>query len=119
MWTRRSAYRRVSALSAVPLPLVWTAGCERRPEPQPGGVCDRTPEVRDAIVRGVPGVFRCEEITAEDLSWIGVLAMRHINELREGDFAGMIRLKYLNVVDGRLATLPEGIFARLSNLVFL
>ena len=84
--------------------------------PEPIGVCERTPEVRDAILLEVYGVTRCEDITAEDLARISTLGVFNLTELREGDFAGMTWLTYLIIVDSRFTSLPEGVFAGLTNL---
>ncbi len=84
--------------------------------PEPIGVCERTPEVRDAILQEVYGVTRCEDITAEDLARISTLGVFDLTELREGDFAGMTWLTHLIIVDSRFTSLPEGVFAGLTIL---
>ena len=84
--------------------------------PEPIGVCERTPEVRDAILLEVYGVTRCEDITAEDLARISTLGVFNLTELREGDFAGMTWLTHLIIVDSRFTSLPEGVFAGLTIL---
>ena len=116
MWTQQFLRGPKSSLLAAIVALVWTAGCERITGPEPIGVCERTPEVRDAIVLEVYGVTRCEDITAEHLARIGAFGVFGLTELREGDFAGMAGLGYLIIVESRFTSLPEGVFAGLTNL---
>ena len=61
-------------------------------------VCDRTPEIRDAIMAW-SGKDRCSEVTDFDLSEIPylVLPARGITELRTGDFTGLSSLYWLSL----------------------
>ena len=94
------------------------------------GVCNRTPQVRDAIF-DVLNKRRCEDITTADLASIkyldlgirraGNIAGRHsdkaaITALKSGDFAGLSGLEELNLGNNSLATLPGDVFAGLSSL---
>ncbi|MDE0224167.1 MAG: M12 family metallo-peptidase, partial [Gammaproteobacteria bacterium] len=80
-------------------------------------VCDRTPEIRDAIMTW-SGRGHCSEVTDFDLSEIPylVLSARGITELRTGDFSGLSSLYWLsldrNSITGRIP--PE--LGRLTKL---
>lgn len=93
------------------------------------GVCDRTPEVADAIV-STTNQDGCPAITSAHLTGIsslyvsGYLSTRtSVTSLRAGDFKGLAGLRDLTIEhypteDGPagLTELPSGIFAGLSNL---
>ncbi len=91
-----------------------------------GGVCDRTPQVRDAIM----GILRrrgaqvsCEDITAEHLARIDTphvwLRKSNLTTLKNGDFAGLSNLDTLVLDYNPLTSLPLGVFSDLSNLDML
>ena len=85
-------------------------------------VCDRTPQMRDAIVAVVPGVSTCGEVTKAHLtSDITSLFLKgqSITALQAGDFDGLNALRVLNLQDNQLSSLPEGIFDNLSALTWL
>ena len=99
-------------------------------------VCDRTPEVRDEIVKLVPEVSDCADVTEAHLAeikgsffnsglsrftiWGHVFYERvpppPVEELRVGDFSGLSSLRTLYLDRTGLMTLPEGVFAGLSSL---
>ena len=83
-------------------------------------VCDRTPQVRDAIVALVP-VSDCADVTNIHLAGIGVLDLSRssIVTLQEGDFAGLANLYNLALNDNNLMALPGGVFSGLTALDFL
>ena len=85
------------------------------------GVCDRTEQVRDAIVAAVPEVTDCADVTDTHLAAIARLNLRSdsIMALAAGDFAGLTSLKWLYLNDNQLASLPDGIFAGLTSLEWL
>ena len=90
------------------------------------GICDRTPQVRDAIVAEVPGVADCAHVKLAHLAAIrrlddhGVGTIeKGIESLRVNDFAGLTNLDTLNLVANELTKLPTGVFAGLTNLVVL
>ncbi len=82
------------------------------------GVCDRTPQVRDALVAIVGGEMSCAEVTADQLSRISVLSLgsERIQTLQSGDFAGLTSLEQLDLYDNELTALPPNVFAGLTNL---
>ena len=79
---------------------------------QAQGVCDRTGQVRDAIVAAAP-VSACGDVTEEHLAAIGSLdlARKGISVLKTGDFSGLTSLTGLSFVQNQLRTLPAGVFA--------
>ena len=84
------------------------------------GVCDRTPQVRDAIVAAA-GVNSCEEVTETHLALISnlYLSTKLITSLKIGDFDGLSSLEYLHLHDNQLTSLPENLFEGLSSLKVL
>ena len=82
------------------------------------GVCDRTPQVRDALVAIVGGGVSCAAVTADQLGRISVLSLgsERIATLQSGDFAGLTGLEQLDLYDNDLTALPPNIFAGLTKL---
>ena len=80
-------------------------------------VCDRTEQVRDAIVARSP-VSLCGDVTAAHLTEITLLglALGRISALQAGDFSGLTALETLYLRDNQLSTLPENIFSGLTAL---
>ena len=85
------------------------------------GVCDRTPQVRDALVRAVHEVSSCEEVTAAQLARLNLLTLSRlqIRTLHVDDFHGLSSLRELSLYENLLRTLPKGIFRGLSSLTRL
>ena len=83
--------------------------------PADPSVCDRTQQVRDAIVDKVVAVSHCAYVTDAHLAGIGALDLSgsSIATLQEGDFAGLTALKGLYLDDNSLMELPLGVFAGL------
>ena len=81
-------------------------------------VCDRTPQVRDAIVSIVPGVSDCKNVTQSHLALITNLNLsdQNITTLKAGDFDGLSSLRILTLYKNTLSSLPVGIFSGLSSL---
>ena len=84
-------------------------------------VCDRTPQVRDAIVAAVPNVSICGDVTGAHLAAITELDLegQSIPALQSGDFDGLTALTSLDLDNNQLTALPEGIFDTLTNLIHL
>ena len=85
-------------------------------------ICDRTPQVRDAILSelglryGYP-VPSCTEVPADQLAALEELGPeRNLTSLKPDDFDGLIRLQELNLDGNQLTTLPAGVFDRLTRL---
>ncbi len=99
------------------LPLVFTelGGAVFTP------VCDRTPQVRDAIVGTATGVSNCRNVTKAHLSAIPGLHIqkKEIASLKAGDFAGLTALESLFLWRNELSSLPAGIFDNLDALTQL
>ncbi len=94
------------------------------------GICGRTEQVRDEILRTVlqansdniiwelPAGSDCASVSESDLltiTWLG-LSYEDITELQSGDFQGLSNLAYLGLSANDLTELPAGVFSGLSNL---
>ena len=81
-------------------------------------ICDRTPQVRDAILKEL-GTDDCAAVNSARMT-TGIetlnLEQKGITELQAGDFDGLTGLRELNLRDNRLTTLPDGVFDRLGSL---
>ena len=78
------------------------------------GVCDRTPQLRDALGRG----RNCWLPTVDDLAARRSLHLngRAIVSLQAADLQGLPDLRLLQLKDNRLAELPPGLFAGVGAL---
>ena len=76
-----------------------------------GGVCDRTAEVRDAVVAAT-GAGACGSVTALQLRDVVSLDLsnKSIASLNSGDFDGLYALDVLDMSDNSLMSLPAGVF---------
>ena len=95
-----------------------------------GGVCDRTPEVREALVAHAnandPMVTHCSQVGDDDgideLAGItGALDLsdQDIAALKPGDFAGLGGMTGLDLSNNALTALPAGVFEPLTGLATL
>ena len=98
------------------------------------GICDRTPQVRDAILAEL-SITDCNLVTPADLNAITTLDVSgptiegfqnfidnqydKIDALQEGDFAGLTTLTSLDLSDHSLAMLPNDVFLGLTTLLTL
>ena len=80
-------------------------------------VCDRTPAVRDALVRAAVRAG-CDAVSADDLKGIDTLnvAGTGIESVRAGDFSGLESLVRLDLSENRIAALPGTVFSGLAAL---
>ena len=133
LWPQRSRGSLVT--------IALSLGLLAAPEPaaaQIVPVCDRTPEVRDEIVKLVPEVSDCADVTEAHLAamegdffhsgWNYYsdpfsgdpiryrLAPPQVEALAVGDFSGLSSVTNLYLDRTPLTSLPEGIFSGLSSL---
>ncbi|WP_419947489.1 leishmanolysin-related zinc metalloendopeptidase [Candidatus Palauibacter sp.] len=80
------------------------------------GVCDRTPEIRDALVVR-SRADRCSAVTTEHLGVTTLnLAGIAIPTLRPGDLSGLYNLRNLDLSGVGFTAFPVGVFADLTSL---
>ena len=101
--------------------LLFLGGALSFPEPAaaqtPTGICDRTQQVQDAILRQLPPGTACGDVTPEDLKSIETLSLgAGLTSLQSGDFAGLTRLETLLIVRAQLTGLPPTVFNGLRRL---
>ena len=89
-------------------------------------VCDRTPQIRDAIMEKIAVIDSEIECQDDDLlkltlSEIAALELdgKFITFLKSGDFSGLSSLTHLYIYNNDLTSLPPGIFSGLSSLEML
>ena len=84
-------------------------------------VCDRTPQVRDAILGEISSISDCAQVTEAHLAAITTLRLnvQSITALQAGDFDGLTALQELYLSNNQLTSLPEGVFSGLSALTTL
>ena len=79
-------------------------------------ICDRTPQVRDAIVAAVqqlyPSVAGCKDLTEAHLTKVTTLGMqdKDISTLQSGDFKGLPKLLLINLNANDMTSVPEDVF---------
>ena len=86
------------------------------------GICGRTAAVLTAILRKIPGVSDCADVTDAHLAAItGTLNLsgKRITALAAGDFDGLTALTVLGLSRNLLPTLPTGVFDELTALTTL
>ena len=84
-----------------------------------GGICGRTPQVRDAILEQIAGVTNCAQVTKTHLTGLrDTLNIRGkgLTALQTADFNDLSNLRVLRLGSNRLTALPDDIFLGLSNL---
>ena len=95
-------------------------------DPLIGGVCERTPQVREALVAEAQAndaaVTDCSDVDATALAGIsGALPLfgQGIAALKPGDFAGLTGVTDLILNDNALSALPAGVFDGLGAVTSL
>ena len=88
------------------------------PEPTIVNICDRTEQVRDAILAILRDVSDCAAVTDSDLNSVRYLYLydEEIAALQAGDFQGLVNLAELDLGNNSLSELPDGVFEGLANL---
>ena len=85
-------------------------------DPLTGGVCERTPQVRDALVAAAqvndPLVADCSQVGIDELAGITRLRLNSLGiaALKPGDFAGLSGVTFLSLPNNALSALPAGVF---------
>ena len=125
------AMRAILTLGAVLVLLVLVRAAETsvvstiltdRIEAQSAGICGRSATVQRMILNLIADVDACAEVTDANLASITFLsnyidgAWRGVYELKADDFAGLINLGTLYLIDAELRELPEGVFDELVSL---
>ena len=83
-------------------------------------VCERTSQVRDAIVAATPATS-CGMVTATQLAELSRLDLdaKGITAIASGDFAGLTALRRLDLSGNQITTLLRNLFTDLSSLTSL
>ena len=82
-------------------------------------LCDRTPQVRDAILAKLPGVDDCFVVTKTQLNELAGrldLSDTGLRSLQDRDFAGLTGLERLVLAQNSITSLPKDIFNGLTGL---
>ena len=110
----------VFALALTPIPLSNVAHAQSAdPEPTIVNICDRTEQVRDAILAKLRDDSDCAAVTDSDLNRVRStlhLYDEEITALQAGDFQGLANLERLYLDGNSLTELPDGVFDGLANL---
>ena len=83
-------------------------------------ICDRTPQVRNAILLALDA-GNCAAVDSEGLASLQRLDLTRsqLTALPAGVFDGLAGLQTLNLQDNQLTELPDGAFAGLTGLKWL
>ena len=90
------------------------AACSVAAQAETVNICDRTPQVRDAILELLRG--DCATVDSEALANIRQGRLRQLTALRAGDFDGLTSLEELRFGHNHLTALPAGVFDNLTSL---
>ena len=106
---------------------VWNLAAERNIDGKvdsslvlTGGICDRTPPVRYAIVAAVTAATDCSQVTEAHLAGMtGTLTVNGLTSVAAGDFAGLSGITGITLTGSGIETLPAGLFDGLGALTGL
>ena len=109
------------------LSLAVAACADQAPQAQPiepdaalaAGICDRTPEIRTALLAAIDGAEHCAEVSDEHLGALdGTLDLSGlgIEGISPDDLSGLTRLRGLNLSGNQIHQIPTRLFARLPAL---
>ena len=121
---RHLRVRAVAGTATAPVRSAWSrpvAGMSAMPPPPLAlAVCERTPQVRDAILWAL-SLTDCSAVTAAQLQNVYRLELhdQNIMSLQPGDFGGLGNLRRLGLRQNALTTLPSDVFQGLENLRYL
>ena len=77
-------------------------------------ICDRTPQVRDAIMEALEA-DDCAAVGSQELASVVNPNGKQITTLKAGDFDNLTRLQQLELAGNQLTSLPAGVFDSLAN----
>ena len=80
-------------------------------------ICDRTPQVRDEILRELEA-DDCAAVDSDEVTKLN-LRSKQLTNLWAGDFGGLAYLQELNLYGNQLTALPAGVFDDLTRLLRL
>ena len=88
---------------------------------QTTGICDRTQQVQDEILRQLSAVSDCAAVTVADLATVTELSLedKSITSLKAGDFDGLTAVWKINLNFNQLGALPANLFSGLTSLTWL
>jgi hypothetical protein len=91
-------------------------GQSRQAAPIP--LCQRTPQIRDAIKRSICPKCSCQAVSQEQLKQLRELSLarRGLSVLRAEDLSGLTSLEKLDLTGNRLKSLPEALATELGSL---
>ena len=86
--------------------------------PTASDFCARTLPIWYWILKTIPDVSECADVTADHLATVTSLDLsgRDLSALKAGDFVGLDHLETLRLDNNRLTMLPPGVFAGLVRL---
>ena len=103
-------------------PVVSAAPTETSEEVQTVDICDRTQQIRDAILAApAVTVTDCALVPASELTEIPNLRLveQGITSLKAGDFDGLTGITKLEMDDNSISSVAPGVFDQLTNLTKL